>query len=403
MTKCINESNDLIIDKLNYSFVDLFICRFADLQIFIMVGIISYGTYIPTYRIRVSDIASAWKKDPHEVTSSLGVTEKSVPASDEDAVTIALEAALKSLEPFQGKPSDIEVLFVGSESHPYAVNPTSTIIGELLGIGNNYLAADLEFACKAATAGMQAIAGLIESGQAHYGLAIGTDTAQSKPHDALEYTSGAAGAAFLLSSEARSGSARGEGGKLIANLLSYTSYSSDTPDFWRRDGIRYPSHAGRFTGEPAYFTHVMGASQELLKKTHLAPKDFVYCVFHMPNGKFPRDVAKRLGFTSEQLAQSLTIDHIGNPYAASAMVGLAAVLEVAKPGQKIFMVSYGSGAGSDAFVWETTEAISKFSTKGGSASGRKVQNSKLKNSVKDQIEKKTYIDYVQYLKQTHKI
>ncbi len=351
-----------------------------------MVGIVSYGTYIPQYRIRVADIAGAWKKEPSEVTGALGVAEKSVPAIDEDAVTIALEAALKIFEDknFQCKPSDIEALLVGSESHPYAVNPTSTIVGELLGIGNNYLAADLEFACKAGTAGMQAIAGLIQSGHIRYGLAIGSDTAQSKPHDVLEYTSAAAGAAFLLG---------GEKGEIIAKLLAYTSFSSDTPDFWRRDGIRYPSHAGRFTGEPAYFAHVMGAGLRLLAQTQTKPSAIDHCVFHMPNGKFPRDVAKRLGFTPEQLGPSLVVDHIGNPYSASSILGLAAVLDIARPGQKIFMVSYGSGAGSDAFLWEVTEAISKI----------KNQKSKMKSTVKDQIEKKTYVDYVGYLKQTHKI
>jgi len=347
-----------------------------------MVGIVSYGTYIPMYRIKLADVASAWKKDPQEVVGSLGIEEKSVPATDEDAVTIALEVARLALSLSKGKPTDIEALFVGSESHPYAVNPTSTIVGELLGAGHNYLAADLEFACKAATAGMQALAGLIAAGQVHYGLVIGADTAQSKPHDALEYTSAAAGVAYLMSSE-----------KLIAKLLAYTSYSSDTPDFWRRDGIRYPSHAGRFTGEPAYFAHVMGAATRLFAKTHMKPEDFDYCVFHMPNGKFPRDVARRLGFSKEQLSASLTVDHIGNPYSASAMLGLAAVLDIAKPDEKIFMVSYGSGAGSDAFVWETTSLLPR------------VQKTREKRDalVTQEIVKKQYVDYVGYLKQTHKI
>ena len=339
-----------------------------------MVGIVSYGTYIPRNRIRIADVARAWKKDPMEVQAGLGVIEKSVPAQDEDAVTIALEAALRALAGSQTKPSDIEVLLVGSESHPYAVNPTSTIVGELLGIGNNYLAADLEFACKAGTAGIIAIAGLIAAGHAKYGMAIGSDTAQSKPHDVLEYTSAAAGAAYILGRE-----------RIIARLLADTSYSSDTPDFWRRDGIRYPSHAGRFTGEPAYFAHVMGAAKRLFDMTKTEPSDFDYCVFHMPNGKFPRQVATRLGFTKEQLAPSLIVDDIGNPYSASSMTGLAAVLDIAKPGEKIFMVSYGSGAGSDGFIFETTGSLKKQRT------------------VRQQIEKKTYIDYVQYLKQTHKI
>lgn len=347
-----------------------------------MVGIVSYGTYIPEFRLRVADIAAAWHKEPQEVTGSLGLTEKSVPAVDEDAVTIALESALQCFQTSKNKPSDVEVLFVGSESHPYAVNPTSTIVGELLGVGRNYLAADLEFACKAATAGMQALAGLIEAKHIALGLAIGADTAQSKPHDSLEYTSAAAGVAVLM------------GGKnCIATLDSYTSYSSDTPDFWRRDGIVYPSHAGRFTGEPAYFAHVCGAAQLLMKKTSITPETVDYCVFHMPNGKFPRDVARRLGFRREQLAPSLIVDHIGNPYSASSLMGLAAVLDIAKSGQTIFMVSYGSGAGSDAFLWKVTDQITSYRK---SASRRR-------QTVAEQMAKKTYIDYVGYLKRTHKI
>lgn len=347
-----------------------------------MVGIVRYGTYIPQYRIRLSDIAAAWEKQGEEVISSLHVAEKSVPAADEDAVTIALEAATRALAGFSGKPSHIEALFVGSESHPYAVNPTSTIVGELLGLGNQYLAADVEFACKAGTAGLLAVAGLLESGQIEYGLAIGSDTAQSKPHDALEYTSAAAGVALLLGRE-----------NMVARFLASTSYSSDTPDFWRRDGIRYPSHAGRFTGEPAYFAHVLGASRRLFEEVKLAPPDFAYCVFHMPNGKFPREVAKRLGFTAHQLAPSLVVDEIGNPYSASSLLGLAAVLEIARPGEKIFFSSYGSGAGSDAFVLETTEQLATYS--------KQLKDKKM--TVHDQLKRKTYIDYVQYLKQTHKI
>lgn len=347
-----------------------------------MTGIVSYGTYIPAYRIALADIATAWKKDGDEVAGSLGIMEKSVPGVDEDAVTIALEAAGNAMAISGLSPEHIEALFVGSESHPYAVNPTSTIVGELLGVGTSYLAADLEFACKAATAGMQAVAGLVASGQIDYGMAIGSDTAQSKPHDALEYTSAAAGVACVL----------GDKG-VCAELVAYTSYSSDTPDFWRRDGIRYPTHAGRFTGEPAYFTHVLGSSRHLMEKAHINPADMTYCVFHMPNARFPRDAARRLGFTKEQVAPSLTVDHIGNPYSASSMLGLAAVLDIAKPGDTVFMASYGSGAGSDAFVWRMTEEISEIQKKRKAA----------KTTVHDQISKKMTIDYVGYLKQTHKI
>jgi hydroxymethylglutaryl-CoA synthase len=347
-----------------------------------MIGIISYGTYIPTFRLPVSEIANAWHKEPREIEKALGVKEKAVPSYDEDAVTIAIEAAFSLYAQSDEKPEDTEVLLVGSESHPYAVNPTATIVGELLGFSHQYLASDMQFACKAGTAAMQAIAGLVAAGHARTGLAIGADTAQSKPHDVLEYASAAGGAAYLLGRE-----------NLVAELFADTSYSSDTPDFWRRDGIRYPSHAGRFTGEPAYFTHVMGAANQLLSMSSLAPEDFDHCVFHMPNGKFPRDVAKRLGFTDAQIAASLTVEAIGNSYSATALLGLAAVLDIAKPNQKIFVVSYGSGAGSDGFIFRTTDALPAFQQK----------RQRSKSLVSDHIAHRTPIDYLTYLQKTHKI
>lgn len=347
-----------------------------------MVGITSYGTYIPRYRIRTEDIAAVWGKDGESVVSSLRIKQKSVPALDEDAVTIAVEASLSCFAANNSKPQDVDVLFIGSESHPYAVNPTSTIVGELLGVGNSYLAADFQFACKAATAALVSAAGLVESSRSTCALIVGSDAAQSKTHDALEYTSAAAGVAVQVGSR-----------DVAAELVLSTSYSSDTPDFWRRDGIRYPSHAGRFTGEPAYFTHVTNAATMLLDQSNMKPKDFSHCVFHMPNGKFPVAVAKRLGFTRDQLVHSLIVEDIGNPYSASSLMGLAAVLDVAKPGDTIFMVSYGSGAGSDGFIWNVTDHIV------GVQKDRKQRSM----SVQDQVQQATYIQYVDYLKQTKKI
>ncbi|MCL4338416.1 hydroxymethylglutaryl-CoA synthase [Patescibacteria group bacterium] len=344
------------------------------------VGILGYGIYVPQYRIKVSEIASVWGKNSDDVEKSLGNSEKSVAGFDEDAVTLAYESAVAALKHAGVKPEKIDICFVGSESHPYAVNPTSTIVGEFLGFKKNYLAADLEFACKAATAGMISIAGLIESGAVSYGLTIGSDTAQSKPHDVLEYTAAAASAAFVLGRN---------NNQSIAKLVAFTSFSSDTPDFWRRDGVRFPSHGGRFTGEPAYFYHVEGAARELLSKLKMSPEDFDYCIFHMPNGKFPRQVAKRLGFTPEKIAPSLIVDKIGNPYTASSLLGLSAVLDIAKPNERIFMVSYGSGAGSDAFVFEVTENI--------------IKKEAVKNAVMQSLSNKKYISYPEYLRFTKKI
>lgn len=343
-----------------------------------MAGIVGYGAYIPKFRIKLEEIASVWKKDEEEILAGLKVREKSVPAIDEDAITIGVEAGARAFEMSKVSPKDIGCVYFGSESHPYAVNPSSSIAASYLEIGPNYFAADLEFACKAATAGMQVANSLINSGEVKYGMTIGADTAQGKPHDALEYTAASAGAAYILGNKKT---------EIIADILVTSSYTSDTPDFWRRDGMRYPSHFGRFTGEPAYFMHVVSEARKLLDESGLKPEDFKYAVFHMPNGKFPRVVSKKLGFTPEQIAPSLIVDRIGNPYSASSLTGLAAVLDIAKPNEKIFFVSYGSGAGSDGFIFQTTKNIST--------------KQKMILKIEDQIKDKVYISYPQYLKNMH--
>ncbi len=333
-----------------------------------MIGIVSYGVYIPKYRIKPSQIATAWGKEANGIENALGVFEKAVASVDEDAVTLAVEATLNAALPFRFDLSKIGAVTVGSESHPYAVKPSASTIAGLLGLREDLLAVDLEFACKAGTSGIQLLSGLINE-NTKYVLAIGSDVAQSRPSDVLEYTAGSAAASLILGKK-----------DIVANIVDFNSYTSDTPDFWRRDTEKFPSHGGRFTGDPAYFTHVLGASKLLMEKTGLKPADFAYAIFHMPNGKFPKEAAKRLGFSEPQLKPGFVVSEIGNPYSASSMVGLAATLDIAKPKQKIFMCSYGSGAGSDAFIFETTPLLKEFQKKN-------------KKTVESQIKDKQMIDY----------
>lgn len=316
------------------------------------VGLVGYGTYLPRMRIKVGEIAKAYKADGEQISRGLSVCQKSVANWDEDAASMGYAAGYRALKMAGIDAKKIGALFVGSESHPYAVKPTSTIIGEALGIGNEYMAADLEFACKAATAGVQIIAGQIAAGIINYGLAIGADKAQAEPGDVLEYTAGAGAAGLLLGKR-----------KLMAKLVGYYSLSSDTGDFWRRAQEKYPKHAGRFTGEPAYFLHVIKAASKYLLLSGSRPEDYDQAVFHMPNGKFPLRAAKKLGFSESQIKRGMIVNEIGNPYSASALLGFSAVLDKAKAGERILVVSYGSGAGSDVLSWVTTPLINKIKRK----------------------------------------
>lgn len=330
-------------------------------------GITSYGFYIPQYRIRVADIAQAWGKNTKEIERSLGVMEKAVATGAEDSLTMAYESSCIAMQKHK---EHIGALFFGTESPAYAVNPSSTILGELLDIGNNYLAYDTQFACKAATGALISALALVESKQIKSALVVASDKATGKPHDALEYTA-ASGSVSLIVGEKNP----------ILTVDAWESYSSDTPDFWRREGIKYPSHGGRFTGKPSYFKHIIGSVKAIMAKSNTKPKDFDYAVFHMPNGKFPVQVATQLGFSYDQIRKSLIVSELGNSYTASALMGLVATLEYVKPGDKILFASYGSGAGSDAFIFTATSEIEKK---------RLIFSKKLNE--------KHYIDYPMYLK-----
>jgi hydroxymethylglutaryl-CoA synthase len=338
-----------------------------------MSGIVGYGVYIPSYRIKVEEIAKVWGDDPQAISRGLVVNEKSVPAPDEDTATISVEAARNSLKRARINPQKIGAVYVGSESHPYAVKPTATIVAEAVEAAPDLTAADLEFACKAGTAGIQICMGLVDSGMIDYGLAVGADTAQGAPSDALEYTASAGGAAYIIGKD-----------NTIADFEGTYSFTTDTPDFYRREGKSYPTHGGRFTGEPAYFKHVLAAAEGLFKKMGTEASDYDHAVFHQPNGKFYIRAAKKLGFNQKQYETGLLTPFIGNTYSGATPLGLAAILDIAKPGDRIMAVSYGSGAGSDAFSITVKEEID--------------EKRELSPKVQDMIQDKSYVDYAVYAK-----
>ena len=330
-------------------------------------AILGYGAYLPYYRLPTTEIARVWKGG-----GSGPNVEKAVASMDEDTVTMAIEAARMAVR--MAGTDHLGAVFVGTESKPYAVKPTSTMVAQALG-QHHTLAADLEFACKAGTEAIQVISGLVGSGMIEAGLAIGMDTAQGRPGDDLEYTAASGGAAYVIGRKRKDA---------IAQIECSTSFVSDTGDFWRRAQQRYPRHLSRFTGEPAYFYHIESAVKTLFKETGHRPGDFAYAVFHQPNPRFPVEVASRLGFTMEQIKTGLLNPLIGNTYAGSSPIGLAAVLDEAKAGDKILLASFGSGAGSDAFCIEVLEGIKK--SRG------------VNPTVKSMMQRGTKIDYSTYTK-----
>ncbi|MCD6114003.1 MAG: hydroxymethylglutaryl-CoA synthase [Thermoprotei archaeon] len=338
------------------------------------VGIAGWGVYIPKYRIKCSEIEAMWGFQPG-YCRSLNVYEKAVAGVDEDTITIGYEAAKNAILRAKISPSEVGAIYVGTESKPYAVKPSITVIGEALGITPKTLGADLEFACRAAGEAIEASIGLIASGMIKYSLVIGADTAQASPGDVLEFTASSGGAAYVLAKR---------GDNTVAYFEGSFSYITDTPDFWRRPRSPYPYHGEQFTGDPAYFHHIISAVKGLMESLGLRSSDFDYAVFHQPNGRFPLKVASKLGFPKDKVLPGLITPYIGNTYNGSALIGLAAVLEQAKPDQRILLASFGSGSGSDAYSIIVEDGIE--------------ERVNLAPKVKDFLENKEYISYPLYAK-----
>jgi len=325
------------------------------------VGIAGYGVYVPVQRIKTELIVKAReakRKDLPEflqkVRDGLLLRYKAIAGADEDTTTIASEAALNAITMAGVDPVRIGTVAVGSESKPYAVGTIARHVASFTGIGNRVYVADLEGACNAGMQALNFVQGQIADGKIEYGLAIGADVAQAPQGDPLEYACGAGAGAFVVGKE-----------DLVATIEDAAAYSSLTMDFWRRDGMPYPSHFGRTTVE-AYVQHVVGAIEHMLSRhSELKLADFDYLTFHQPSGYMPLKVCKTLSqgkienvedpsvesrmrltveFVEEKVKPWLRVLDTGNTYAASTPIAVCDILDHAKPGENILAVSYGSGA-----------------------------------------------------------
>ena len=328
-------------------------------------GIVGYGVYTSRFRIKENGM------------------ERAVPFIDEDAVTAAVEAGKLALIHSGVDNALVGKVYVGTESNPYAVKPIASKVAQVLKLGEEdddvqaVDAVDTEFACKAASSMFKDAAALVNypKSDMKYAMVIGADNSQSAPRGCpggeLDLFVGYGGSAYIF-------------GKydVIAEIEGWYSCTSDTPDFWRRDSERYPLHGGRFTGDPAYFKHVRKATTKLMEKLGLKPNDVNYFVAHQPNPQFPVKIAKELGFKPDQYEVSLQVNKFGNTYSGCSPIGLAAVLDVAKPDDRILITSYGSGAGSDSYLLRTTDQL---------VSKRRRQ----KVNIKYQVEN-PFVEYVDY-------
>ena len=127
----------------------------------------------------------------------------------------------------------------------------------------------------------------------------------------------------------------------------------------------------------------------LMGELGTTPNDYDYAIFHQPNAKFPTRAAKMLGFKQEQWEPGLLAPVIGNAYSGAAIIGLTATLDIAKPGDRILMTSFGSGAGADCMSILVTDEL--------------LNRRDLALKTQDYIARRKEIDYATYARMRGKI
>lgn len=303
-----------------------------------MVGITSFGAYIPYLRLPLAAISGGKKAE--------GGPEKAVANYDEDALTLAVAAGIDCLRGIDRKTID-GVLFA-STSYAFKEKQGAAIVAKALDLRRDVLTADVGDSLRAGTNALRAAIDSVKAGSAKRVLVVIGDTRMAAPRSALEGNLGDAGVAFLVGDS-----------DVAASVTGTHSVADEIIDVWRTEGDPFVhSWEDRFVVDHGYRANVKEVVSGLLKKQGLEPKDFAKLVLFGPDKRSHGALARELKFDPSAQLQDAFFGQIGNCGAAFAPLQLAAALEDAKPGDKLLLVNYGDGA--DAFAIEVGPAIEKL-------------------------------------------
>jgi len=302
-----------------------------------VIGIKSYGAYIPVYRLSASELARAWG-------GRAGRGEIAVANYDEDCITMAVEAAIDCLN---GTDRDIaEGLYFASTTPPYSEKLSASIVAAATDLRDDLFTLDLGNTLRAGTSAVKAAHDAIKSGSAKNILVTAADCRLAPPASEFEPVFGDGAAAFLI----------GDSDVAVAIECSH-SISSDFIDVWKRAEDAYVrTWEDRFILEHGYGEKLQQVVSELLKKCGLTPQDFAKVVYYAPDARSHGRMVRRLKLDPDKVQEPMFAS-VGNTGAAFAPMMLVAALEEAKPGDRILWASYGDGA--DAFVLQVTDQIEK--------------------------------------------
>jgi len=309
-----------------------------------MVGIVSYGAYIPMLRMSREVIGKAWG-------GRAAGGERSVANHDEDSTTMAVAAGIDCLTGIGRE--QVDGLYVATSTSPYREKQISSIVALALDLKREALTADFGDSLRASTTALRSAAETVKSGSAKRVLVTAADCRLGAPQGEFEQSFGDGAAALLVGDS-----------DVAVEIEGQYSFSEEFTDLWRSDSdVFVRSWEDRFILKHGYGDNIREAVRGILKKYNLTPKDFARVVLYAPDPRNQLAAARDLGFdVKTQLADNL-FNTVGNTGAAYALMMLVSALEEAKPGDKILLANCGDGG--DAYILRVTEQIEKVRNRHG--------------------------------------
>jgi len=293
-----------------------------------MAGIVSYGAYIPIYRLSREILNQVW--------GGGGRGEKAVANADEDSMTMGVEAARDCLKGMDK--SSIDVLYFASTTSPYKEKQSASIMAAALDLREDIMAVDITDSIRSGTIALRLALDAVMAGSAKRVLVVASDCRIPPPNSAFEPLFGDGAAAFLIG---------GDG--LAVGIEGSYHITSEFLDVWRLECDKITrTWEDRFIREEGYMPYLRKAVSGLLKTCNLSPDDFSKAAFYAPDGRMHRDIVKSLGLDAKTQIQDPLFDKVGNTGAAFAPMILVGALEEAKLGDRILLANYGDGA--DAYA-----------------------------------------------------
>jgi hydroxymethylglutaryl-CoA synthase len=339
------------------------------------VNIVGYGAYVPRYRLKIDEIEKAWSDKEYSTRSRrLGVEEKAIAGWDEDEVTMGYEAARNAVKRAGIDPADLGGIITGCMSRRFRDKSASAMIAQMLGT-SEVLACDCVHSSKSGSSALILGKSLAAAGDRSV-LVIATDNPHVAPCDDLEPLSGSGAAAFICG--------KGEG---IASIEGSYSCSREVYDIWQPVEAPY-MHYDMNVSRQLFRDVTVQATTAYMERHGTNVDDYSYFVLSQQDARAPLGVARALKIPTEKMAAGFLCPTIGDLYSASALIGMAAVLDTAKEGERGLISSYGSG-GADIIDVRVSEGVTK--------------RKDACPSVADYLNDKVYVDYISFLKHSHVI